>query len=383
MPSPGRLQTPELNINQPIQPAGIPGDTYIRPPAPPATNDLLQVAEALGSVHSGLKEFAAAEKQRTAKTTADERLKGLDEIAVNQAKMTPAEFNKYIGGKVQDGSLPQASRDAYAAAGVLSAANEYRTAAANWYDTSFDREHGDILSGLQQFRASQMGQFKDPALQAAFARATDPINEQLIAGHQKVLEQRLGEQRITSATDNYELVAEAALAHGTGTEIVSKHLAQSSNDLKKTLKLTGPENDEALMRLANHYATQGRDDVVKAILDTPRGGRGSLLFDSETSAKAWELLQKAHKMAADTQVQDQPIKAGDFEARVAHGDATDAEIAASPYHTAEQKAQLTQQAHSARMTRADQAQKQIEEQQAVTASGRPASAPRPPSPIIL
>jgi predicted secreted protein len=363
VPSPGRVQTPDLKLYQQLQPAAEPVNTYIRPPDPPRTNSLLQIADALGSVHDGLRQYAASERARA--NSGEEKQKVLDEIAVARASQSDEEFRKTVSGKIKDGSLPQSTRDAYAAASVLTAANDFRGQAAAAYDSDFDREHGDVVSWFHDYRAKAMQQFTDPGQQAAFVKATDPMGEQLIVGHQKYLADRLGQERITNATGNYELITEAALSHGTGTDIVKRHLEQAANDLKGTLKLTGPENDEALFSLAKLYATKGRSDVVEAILGVGRGGRGSLLLDPDTAPKAYELLQQSKKITTDQHVQDDPIKAGDLEARAAHGDATPAEISASPYHSPAQKVNLEQVAVSARQRRVEEAQKQIAEQQSL------------------
>jgi hypothetical protein len=64
----GRVQTQELNLFQPIQPAPLPGSTYVTPQAPPRDNALLQIADSLSSVSQGLGSWAAAQRRQQSLT---------------------------------------------------------------------------------------------------------------------------------------------------------------------------------------------------------------------------------------------------------------------------------------------------------------------------
>jgi hypothetical protein len=323
----GRVQTQELNIFQPIQPAPMAGSTFVRAPEAPRDNALLQIADSLSSVSQGLGAWARNQRMQRGIDAQDDKKQAEIAATIDAAKYAndPA---GYMGELAKQQTTYR--RDAYAAHAGLLYAQRFQTEAADWYDTKFDKEKGDILTDSNGFRNQYAAEITDPASKAAFLDATQPMMGKLIGGHQQYLETRLGEERVQGASAHYDLVVQQYLRAGiTNPALLQKNLEAAAREAKdkRGIALTGKENDEALMNVANMYATRGDVDSVKTILSVGRGGRGSLLSDPEHAVNASRAIQAAEATHNEKALAANKKNIADIESRVNQGIASEDDYA--------------------------------------------------------
>jgi hypothetical protein len=319
----GRVQTQELNIFQPIQPAPMAGSTFVRAPDAPRDNSLLQIADALSSVSQGLGSWAHNQRMQQSIDAHNDKKQAEIAATVDAAKYAndPA---GYMGELAKQQTTYR--RDAYAAHAGLLYAQRFATDAVDWYDTKFDKEKGDILADSNNFRNQYAAQIDDPASKASFLDQTQPMLRSLVGGHQNYLETRLGEERVQGASAQYDLVVQQYLRSGVSNPaLLQKNLEAASREAKdkRGIALTGKENDEALMNVANMYATRGDVDATKTVLSVGRGGRGSLLTDPEHAVNASKAIQVAEATHNERAFSENKKHIADIETRVNQGIATE------------------------------------------------------------
>jgi hypothetical protein len=174
----GRVQTQELNIFQPIQPAPMAGSTFVRAPEAPRDNALLQIADSLSSMSQGLGQWAHNQRMQQGIDAHNDKKQAEIAATVDAAKYAndPA---GYMGELAKQQTTYR--RDAYAAHAGLLYAQRFQTEAADWYDTKFDKEKGDILADSNSFRNQYAAQITDPASKAAFLDLRSPCSARWLA----------------------------------------------------------------------------------------------------------------------------------------------------------------------------------------------------------
>jgi hypothetical protein len=319
----GRVQTQELNIFQPIQPAPMAGSTFVRAPEAPRDNALLQIADSLSSMSQGLGQWAHNQRMQQGIDAHNDKKQAEIAATVDAAKYAndPA---GYMGELAKQQTTYR--RDAYAAHAGFLYAQRFQTEAADWYDTKFDKEKGDILADSNSFRNQYAAQITDPAAKAAFLDQSQDMLGSMVGGHQRYLEARLGEERVQGASAHYDLVVQQYLRSGLNNPaLLQKNLEAATRETKdkRGIALTGKENDEALLNVANMYATRGDVDSVKTILNVGRGGRGSLLADPEHAVNASRAIQAAEATHNERAFSENKKNIADIETRVNQGIATE------------------------------------------------------------
>lgn len=359
----GRVETQGLEgLRQAIQPAGLPGMTIVQAPAPPRINALLQIAESLSSVQAGLGSYAAKLRRDEAVAKNDPDKNGTNQAQIDYAS-DPVEFKR----KLTAGEIPESQRKAYEVVNGQGEGLSFQGELAKAYDTEFDKEQGDIIDWTQKYRAKKIAGFTDNAAKLAFIKATDPMLDQLVTGHQGYLGKRLGQERIKGASANLELVIQEAKRKGWSPKLLQQNLSGAATALKNkgTLGLTGDESDAVLYSLAEKYSSTGDIDTASAVLNASRGGRGSLLQDPDWSAKGYKLLDTAYTAKREKAVHDDPLGKGSLLTRVRNGEATDDDIKNSQYLTAEEKASWKASSDQAKEVIAEKLRMRIEKADAL------------------
>jgi hypothetical protein len=357
----GRVQTPDLNLYKPITPTPLPGSTYVRPPNAPQTNGLLEVADALGTLNSGLAHWASNQRQQQNQT--DEADATVTAAKLQSGELTPQQFNEQLT------SMPDHRRNIYAAYGGQAMAQQFQSQFADWYDTKFDKDKGDVVTEANKFRQQYMASnVTDKFGQAAFIKSTDPMLGAIIKGHQSYLSQKLGDERVHSVSANYDLTVQQLLRKGINdpAQIQRAIEAQAGEAKDKNgLALTGAENDAALFGTAQLYASRGNDVATSAILSAARGGRGSLRGDPDYALKSEELITKAQEVGRQNILANDPSAIANVVTDAHEGVATDASINGLPL-TPEAKMTLINTRNLARDEKIKQAQTQQAKQDSIT-----------------
>lgn len=332
----GRVQTPNLDsLRQAIQPQAQPVDTFVRPQEPPrGPNSLLQIADALSSVNAGLGNYAYKIRRDEAKAKSDaEDTTKMEALRDSALLDGPAWAEKYQ-------HLDPDKKKIYGAVDGMRQADLFTSEIASAYDAIEDKDGVDIVKWAEDYRRNKLSQFDTVEGQAAFVEGSKPAFEAIINGHQKYLSARNDQKRIEGLGSQANLEIQRVKRQGGTSKDMQNALGAVLRDGKALAGLSPESADNLMYSLAQRYAAEGDTDVVEAILNAPRGGRGNLLSDTFYGAESHKVLEQAYGARLKKVTEETPLKKGEYDARASAGSLSDEEIASSPYHSAEEKASL-------------------------------------------
>lgn len=363
MPKSGRVQTPNLDgLRQAIIPQAQPVDTFVRPQEPPrGPNSLLQIADALSSVNAGLGNYAAKLRQddKKAKDEAEDQTKLQAEV--DAATLSGSEWSE----KYQH--LDPDKKKIYGAYDGMRQADLFTSDIASAYDAIEDKDNVDIVAWADDMRRKKAAQIDTLEGKAAFIKGSGPAFEAIINGHQKYLAGRNDQKRVEALGSQANLVIQQVKRQGGDKKLIQANLGEILSDAKKLAGLTPENADKVMYSLAQRYAEAGDVDVVDAILNAPRGGRGSLLSDTFYGAESYKVLESAYTSARQKKVEQTPIKKGEFDLAAQEGRLDPKQIEQSPFHSPEEKATLFRVNEAAKAAAVEKAEKERKLNEARTA----------------
>jgi hypothetical protein len=327
----GRVQTPDLDLRQAIRPQGLPGSTFIRPPEASRDNSLLQIADALSGVNAGLRNYSTKLRRDRAEQTDSWKT----QAEADSIRLSPEEYKKRLD------EVPVDARKFYEAGAGFSDAADYQTALTDAYNNNFNRDTDDVYSWTEGFRRKYVADrgITDPHRLAAFGRATDPMHGDVVGFQKKYLGEKLDMEKASAAKSNYELAIQQVKREGGAPVQIGRLLSELGGEWKdaKGGSLTPKQHDAILGDLAAKYAAQGDVETTKAILSSQRGGRGSLLQDSEYAAAANATLESAISQSQKNALARDPYEKAKVKLRAYQGIASDDEINGAPTLSSSEK----------------------------------------------
>lgn len=244
----------------------------------------MQLAESLASILPSLSGYVQEARQAAQDKEAARAYDTIQGMTYEEAKAA-----------VSSGAMRETESPWYRAAfqkqfGMANAAERKRQIATD-YQTTFDKENGDInafLAGYAQEDFQQYGnsEFVLAGMREGMSGFFDAVKNGQAEYTNGRLQQQAQEQFVSVAWDKVDT------AQADGADI-SKTVAAVALDHVKALGMTPNQADEQLLLLARQYADQGNVEAVKGILDADPHGGGSYFQRSSTGQTATQLIELA------------------------------------------------------------------------------------------
>lgn len=280
--------TPYPDIRQPaIQPAGLPGSTFVQVQRKEVGGNFRALAESLGNLSGALSSFARSSEVRQDDPNSPENRKFLDTVA----QMDQGDLSK-----VDPSSLNRVQQDALATALGGKGAQVFRGQIFDDYHQNFDKDTGDFNSWYEDRRKQFAQQLPSDAARAQFYRQTENFKEQM---WNKDTEQKVGtalENRDDAVYATITNDVDDAIANGHKPLDIANAVIAHSTANRKFMALGGKAQNEILFRIAQKYAAEGQVDIVKGILNHSRDGVGPLSKTAEYQTKSYSLIETAERV---------------------------------------------------------------------------------------
>jgi hypothetical protein len=282
-----------------LQAAPMVGSTYVRPQQVQTGGNLSALADSLSGLNRALSGFAqvrAAEGQDPNSQANQDFLNSIQGKSVEELR-----------GIASQGNLNRIQRDGLTTLLGSKAASDFRLTAAEWYETEFDKNEGDLAASLEQRRQQFAAGLPDDASRASFFRGTEQWAQQFLAGDLQRKVETATANRNEAIVDEFRLIAEDGLSGGADAKTVVDQIVRQSGLNRDFRGLDGKTQNATLYALAQEYAQQGNVEMVKALLEHDRGGVGPLIKSNDFGVKGYDLINAAQAEA------DKATQAGSYE----------------------------------------------------------------------
>lgn len=243
-----------------LQPAGIPGSTFVRPQQYAAGTNLTALASALGGLNTALQGYAAKQEQKAE----DPNELGNREWIARRQQMTLDELKAEAAAGTPDGI--RARQDALDALLAERANAEFRTQWVTVYNTEFDKTGGDMNATFEQLRSEFAGQLPSEISRGNFYRLTGPYFEQWQAEDTKTKVGYVKDQIATTVVQSFRTANDDMAAAGKSPQERAAAIFQMSASNRTFLEMSGQEQNDTLFALATEYALKGDEELVKELL---------------------------------------------------------------------------------------------------------------------
>lgn len=268
-------------INQPrVQPAAIPGSTYVRPQERQVGGNAAALADALGGLNSSLQNYA---NMRHAQENDPNSLDNKEWIARRQ-QMTFDDLRREAEQGTADGN--RIRTDALNLLLADRGAEEYRQWALEYYNTDFDRSSGDF-SADSLSKMEEIAEGLPEVARGSFFEKTRPFAQKWAETDIKDKTEYLRGEINTSVVSGFRNTIDSILMDGKGTpEEAASAIFEQSAQNRTFLGLSGTEQNATIFSVAQEYAQQGNTAMVEALLNGTRtGADGSKVPALSTTAK--------------------------------------------------------------------------------------------------
>jgi hypothetical protein len=276
------LQTPAL------QPAPIQSSTFVRPQQKQVGQNAAALANALGGLNNGLLAYGRAAAVQ------DQRLQDPNSDANK-------DFENSLYGKnvdeltamAKEGNLPRVQADALSSILGFRVSDQFQTDTSSWAATEFDQSKGDLSAQLEERRQAVMRNLPNDAARAAFFKATQGYASRLVASD---TDRRVNEAvgaRNDGILAQYRTIVTEGLHADMDPAAIAAEVTKAGAANRAFAALDGPSQNAIVFSLAQEFAQQGRPELVKALLEDPRGGVGPLGQTAEYATKGLSLIEAA------------------------------------------------------------------------------------------
>lgn len=323
-----------------IQPAGIPGSTFVRPQERQVGGNLNALASALGGLNSALLNYAAVKDA----VEDDPQSRENREWIGRRQQMSLDQLREEAKNGTPDGI--RVREDALNVMLGERANDDFRKAWLEFYNTGFDRSSGNAAGEYERLRQTYAEGLPNDIAKGNFYRLT---KDHFSAWMEKDTEDRVSyakQQLNTTIVDGFRNSIDDAAREGKTPQEIAAMIFTKSAANRDFLGLSGQEQNDTIFRVAEEYALQGNEEVARALLEGTRTGSDGRTVPALTKIagytdKALKLLDQAaevrRKKARETglsefMTDDELVRSGAFtaaEAEKRKGSSlyTDAELA--------------------------------------------------------
>lgn len=286
------VQAPQLR-QVPLQPAGIPGSTFVRPQEVQTGGNLKALADALGGLNSALQNYGNV----TAREEQDPQSRANQEWIAKRQQMSIEDLRKEVAAGTTDGV--RVREDALFSLLGERANDDFRKRWTEFYNTEFDRTSGDASAEYERLRQEYASGLPNDLANGNFYRLT---KDHYSAWMQKDTEQKVevAKQNIgTTIMDGFRnSIDDARGIHGKDENEAAKIIFQKSAANRDFIGLSGQEQNDAIFELAREYALKGDEKMARALLEGERIGSDgkplpALIKSSAYASKGLQLLEQA------------------------------------------------------------------------------------------
>ena len=257
--------TPAPQLRQTaLQPAAIPGSTYVRPVQREAGSNMRALAAALGSLNGALSTFAQKREREEKDPNSD---LNREWIAKRQL-MTAEQLREEAKLGTADGI--RAREDALNMLLGEKANSEFRTRWLEFYNTEFDQSLGDASGSYKALREEYAANLPNDISRANFYRLTENHYQSWMEEDTKAKVGFVKEQISTAVVDSFRTAVED-LGDAPATDKAQAIFARSAAN-RDFLEMSGQEQNDTIYALAAEYALKGDRDLVRALLTGQRTG---------------------------------------------------------------------------------------------------------------
>ncbi|MFT4160915.1 hypothetical protein [Shinella sp.] len=312
-----------------IQPTGIPGSTFVRPVQREVGGNARALAEALGNLNTALQGYATvsqAEKD-------DPNARANKEQVARLQQMSPEQLAAEVASGSLDGQRVQ--QDAAELLLAERANDDLRKRWAEFYNTEFDRSNGNAAEEFERIRQEVAAGLPSEVAKGHLYRLSHDFSRTWM---EKDAEEKIanvkGEIATTVVGSFRNAIDDAMTANGKSAEEAARIVFEKSAANRIFLDLSGQEQNETILSVAEEYANRGRPDIVKALLEADRVGADSRTVPSIASTQKWastslKLIRTAESLRDQEWTKDDLSGQRSIEAMVQEGRFT--EEAAKPF----------------------------------------------------
>ena len=249
-----------------LQPAAIPGSTYVRPQQQEVGRNLAALAQALGGMNSALQGFAQRQEQQQKDPNSDLNR----EWIAKRQQMTLEQLREEARIGSPDGI--RARQDALDALLGEKQNDAFRQRWVEFYNTEFDQSRGDMSAAFEQMRSEYAANLPSEISRGNFYRLTEPYFGQW---QQEDTKQKVGfvkEQINTTVVASFRNANDDMAAAGKTPEERATAIFAASASNRDFLEMSGQEQNDTLYALAQEFALKGDKDMVAALLRGTRVG---------------------------------------------------------------------------------------------------------------
>lgn len=286
------VQAPQLR-QVPLQPAGVPGSTFVRPQEVQTGGNLRALADALGGLNTALQNYGNV----TAKQEQDPQSRANQEWIAKRQQMSIEDLRKEAAAGSADGV--RVREDALFSLLGERANDDFRKRWTEFYNTEFDRTSGDASAEYERLRQEYASGLPNDLAKGNFYRLT---KDHYSAWMQKDTEQKVevAKQNIgTTIMDGFRnSIDDARGINGKDENEAAKIIFQKSAANRDFIGLSGQEQNDAIFELAREYALKGDEKMARALLEGERVGSDgkplpALIKSSAYASKGLQLLEQA------------------------------------------------------------------------------------------
>lgn len=231
-----------------LRPQAAPVNTYARPAQAPIDNNLRNLAESLASLNPSLMRFA-----ETRKETMDETLSA--RVAQKYAGKTYEEQRTLYKDDPDAQSL--LGRRAIAANMGRAYAQQVGRTAADYYESQFDKDGGDLdgyLNGLQ--RQAIDANPDDPFFAEQFSQVFDPIAQSIRNKHTQYGVERTQEKVAETVHNSWLGTVNASIVQDVPAADIAENIRSSYEVNKEGLKMSYADQDKQVVGLIQQLTLQ-------------------------------------------------------------------------------------------------------------------------------
>ena len=311
IPRDGRVVTPDFTPREALQPAPIPGSTYVRPAQTQqiGMSHYEAIAQALGNFSAGLRTYANEKAQ--------EEQKKQEDAYMADFMLKPREEQQRL---IREGKVPRLYADQTAAVWGAGTANDFNNGIEGWLNEAPPEGMSQEQYIEQKRREFAAGLPKGPA-QSAFVKLTQPNLEQANASIAK----RRTDVAAEALADKYlGYMREVVNKEGKGDpEATITKLAAHMKVLVDDRKaIDGKQANAYWMRLAEEWAAEGRFDLIDELRRNDRLGVGALGNSAEHGLQLDKLSSQAREKYNEKNIVGITPLLSEIDQKVARGEFT-------------------------------------------------------------
>lgn len=257
--SPARIKQTQL------RPAQVAGSTYVAPRRQESGGNLRALADALGKLNSSLVNYQETTRQigedPNSRSNKEYQAR-LQQMSLDELRQE-AKSGSALGSRIRTDALETLIADR--------AVEDYRLWAQEYYNTDFDRATGNFAADSEA-KLAEMAEWMPEVARGTFYQKVRPFAQSWAETDVKDKTATIKQEINTSIVTGFRNAIDLGIESGTPADEIAAQVFAMSADNRDFLGLSGQEQNETLLSIAEEYAQRGEVEVARALLTTARTG---------------------------------------------------------------------------------------------------------------